>query len=213
MSDPSLILVGGGGHCRSVIDLIRSGGEYRIHGILDRKENIGKSVVGCEIIGTDEMIGGLVKEGHSFLITAGQVGRSALRKELFRAVRSAGGMFVTVISPRAYVAPDAELEDGTTIGHGTVINSGARIGQNCIVNTGAIIEHDAIIEAHCHIATGAIVNGGCSIGAGSMIGSRAVLLQGVNVGAECVVGAGAIVLRHVAPGLTMVGVPAKAITK
>lgn len=213
MSTASLVLVGGGGHCRSVIDLIRSVGEYRIHGILDRQESIGNSVAGCAIIGTDEMIGALAKEGHGFLITMGQVGRSALRRKLFDAVRSAGGTLVTVVSPRAYLAPDAELKAGTTVGHGVVVNSGARVGENCIVNTGAIIEHDASIESHCHIATGAIVNGGCAIGTGSMIGSRAVLLQGVHIGSECVVGAGAVVLRDVAAGLTMVGVPAKAITK
>mgnify|MGYP001160738472 CR=1 FL=1 len=115
MSTSSLVLVGGGGHCRSVIDLIRSTGEYRIHGILDRQENIGKNVTAYPIIGTDEMIDGLVKEGHSFLITAGQVGRSGLRTKLFDAVRSAGGTLVTVVSPRAYVAPDVELEDRKSV--------------------------------------------------------------------------------------------------
>jgi len=212
MSTSSLVLVGGGGHCRSVIDLIRSVGDYHIHGILDQQENIGKSVAGCVIIGTDAMIGALIEEGHSFVVTIGQVGRSSVRKNVFDSIRSAGGALVTVVSPRAYIAPDAQLGDGSTIGHGAVVNSGARVGQNCIVNTGAIIEHDAMVEAHCHIATGAIVNGGCVVGAASMIGSRAVLLQGISLGAGCVVGAGAVVLRDVAPGLTVVGVPANAIT-
>jgi len=213
MSGSSLILVGGGGHCRSVIDLVKSVGEFRIHGILDRQENIGKSVAGCTVIGTDSMIIDLVREGHSFLITAGQVDRSPLRKELFDAVRSAGGELVTIVSPQAYVVTGVELGAGCTIGHGAVVNSGARIGDNCIVNTGAIIEHDALVGSHCHIATGAVVNGGCTIGTACMIGSRAVLLQGIHVGAECVVGAGAVVLRDVTPGLTVVGVPANSITK
>lgn len=213
MISSSLILVGGGGHCRSVIDLVRAAGTYHIEGILDREENVGRIVAGCEIIGTDAMIGELARKGCSFLVTAGLVGRSSLRMNLFEAVRAVGGAVATVISPMAYVASDAELGAGCTVGHGAVVNSGARVGENCIVNTGAIIEHDATIGSHCHVATGAIVNGGCHVGASGMIGSRAVLLQGVRVGSECVVGAGAVVLRDVPGGRTVVGVPATSLNK
>ena len=213
MNISSLILVGGGGHCRSMIDLIASVGRFHIHGILDREENVGRTVSGCTVIGTDDMIAELARQGHGFVITAGQVGRSHLRKDLFEVVRSAGGRFVTITSPNAYVAKDAALGEGVTIGHGAVVNSGARVGANSIVNTGAIIEHDALVDVHCHISTGAIVNGGCTIGAACMIGSRAVLLQGIHIGEECVIGAGAVVIRDVPPGLTMVGVPAKPLTE
>lgn len=208
MSTPSLILLGGGGHCRSVIDLIRAMDISRIHGILDQKELVGGTVSGCSILGTDDMIPELVRQGHGFVITAGQVGRSLLRQKLYEAVRMAGGQLVTITSPHAYVASDAQVGPGVTIGHGAVVNSGARVGANCIVNTGAIVEHDTVVEPHCHISTGAIVNGGCTIGPACMIGSRAVILQGVNIGADCVIGAGAVVLRDVPQGLTMVGVPA-----
>jgi len=213
VSSSSLILVGGGGHCRAVIDLIALLKEHRIEGILDKKEHLGRTVSGYPIIGTDDMIPELVEQGHRFLVTAGQVNASSLRKQLFDAIVQAGGLLATIVSPLAYVSSNAELGAGIVIGHGAVVNTGAIIGANCIINTGAIVEHDARVAEHCHVATGAIVNGDCSVGTGSLIGSRAVLLQGVRIMDNCIIGAGAVVLRDVPQGLTVFGVPARPLMK
>ncbi len=68
-----LILIGGGGHCKSCIDVIEQSGQYKIAGILDKRENIGQTVLGYEIIGEDEQIESLAKKGFIFLITLGQI--------------------------------------------------------------------------------------------------------------------------------------------
>ena len=208
MSKPTLILVGGGGHCRSIIDVIEAEGKWTIAGVLDREELIGQVLLGHRIIGADAMIPELVAEGHHFLITAGQVKDAGLRVRLNALVQQAGGMFASVISPLARIASSAVIGAGTVVCHTAVVNSGAQLGANCIVNTGALVEHDAMIGDHCHIATGAIINGGCSVGDRSFIGSRAVLVQAVRVGTDCVVGAGAVVLKDVRNGATVVGQPA-----
>lgn len=210
MSVTSLILVGGGGHCRSVIEVLRTANGFKIAGILDRVERKGQTVSGWPIIGTDELIRDLVQRNMlEFLVTAGQLGPPDLRLKLFEAIGSAGGVLATLVASTAHVADDTQIGPGTWIGHGATVNCGVRIGQNTIVNTGAIIEHDVQIGAHCHVSTGAIINGGSDIGARTMIGSRAVVLQSVSIGSDCVIGAGAVVLHDVPNGQTVVGVPAK----
>lgn len=209
MTKPTLILVGGGGHCRSVIDVIEAEGKWSIGGVLDREELVGQVVLGHRIIGTDAMIPELADLGHHFLITAGQVKDPGLRMRLHGLVEKAGGSLATVVSPLARSATGAVLGVGTVVCHFAVVNSDAQVGMNCIVNTGALVEHDARVGDHCHIATGAIVNGGCVVGARSFIGSRAVLVQAARVGENCVVGAGAVVLKDVGNAATVVGQPAR----
>jgi UDP-perosamine 4-acetyltransferase len=75
------------------------------------------------------------------------------------------------------------------------------------------VEHDAVIEDHAHVATGARLCGGVRVGVGAHVGAGATVLQGVTVGNDAVVGAGAVVLRDVAPDTTVVGVPARAVTR
>lgn len=209
MSKPTLILVGGGGHCRSVIDVIELEGKWTIAGILDRKEQLGQYVLGHRITGDDTMLAELVSSGHHFLVTAGQVKEAGLRNDLFSRIQAAGGQLATVVSPLARVAPSAQLGTGTVVCHMAVVNSSTMVGHNCILNTGALVEHDARVGNTCHIATGAIVNGGCTVGDRTFIGSRATLLQAVRVGSNCVVGAGSVVLNDVPDGSTMVGQPAR----
>ncbi|MEO8068082.1 MAG: acetyltransferase [Flavobacteriales bacterium] len=209
MSRPTLILVGGGGHCRSVIDVIEAECKWSIAGVLDREELAGQKVLDHPIIGGDAMIPALADQGHSFLVTAGQVKDAGLRIRLHQAVISAGGSLATVVSPLARVAGGATIGAGTVVCHFALVNNGAHVGAGCIVNTGALVEHDAAIGDHCHIATGAIVNGGCTVGARSFVGSGAVLLQAIRLGADCLVGAGAVVLKDVKDRTTVVGQPAR----
>jgi len=74
-----LFLVGGGGHCKSCIDVIEQEGKFTIKGIFDKKENIGSDVLGYKVIGSDEDIHKYVSVNHFFLITVGQIKSAELR--------------------------------------------------------------------------------------------------------------------------------------
>jgi len=206
MSGKRIVLVGGGGHCRSVIGLFRDATQ-ELHGILDPA--IVGNVLGIPVLGGDERIPELAGLGHPFVVTAGHVRDAALRIRLCTAIMNAGGTLATILAPTSTVVKGATIGEGTTVGHGAVVNSNGRIGTNCIINTRALVEHDALIGDHVHIATGAIVNGHCTVGKGTLIGSGAVVLQGVRIGEGCIIGAGSVVIRDVADGTTVAGVPAK----
>jgi sugar O-acyltransferase (sialic acid O-acetyltransferase NeuD family) len=169
-----IILIGGGGHCKSCIDVIEQEGSFTIAGIVDVPEKKQHNVLGYPVIGTDADLAELIKTFPNMLITLGQIGSPTRRMRLFNDLIEMGAHFPVIQSPLAYVSPHAQVAEGTIIMHHALINAGACVGRNCIINNKALVEHDAVIEDHCHISTGAIVNGGVKIGSGSFFGSGAV---------------------------------------
>lgn len=191
MSKERIILIGGGGHCKSVIDVIELTNKFEILGIVDREENLGKDVLGYKVIGTDKEIPNFVKEKVKFLITIGHLGDATKRIEIFKNLKKLGLPLATVVSPLAYVSRYASVGEGTVVMHHALINAGAKIGVNCIINSKALIEHDAIIEDHCHISTSATVNGGVLVRSGTFLGSNATVKQYTEI--EGFIKAGSII--------------------
>jgi sugar O-acyltransferase (sialic acid O-acetyltransferase NeuD family) len=187
-----LILIGGGGHCRSCIDVIEESAEYKIVGVLDMLEKVGQNILGYKIIGTDESIPQLAKKDYSFLITIGQVGPPIERKRLFSSLKACEALIATIISPRAYVSRHAKVSEGTIVMHNALVNTNASIGKNCIVNSNALIEHDVVVEDNCHISTSTVINGGVLIGEGSFLGSNAITKENVVLKKDSFIKAGSV---------------------
>lgn len=178
---PNLILIGGGGHCHSCIDVIEQEGKHQIFGILDMPEMVGGKIMDYPIIGTDNDIPKYAEQGFGFLITVGQIKTAEKRKKLYQLVKKAGGKLPVIISPLAYVSKHSIIGEGTIVMHQSLINANARVGNNCIINTKALVEHDAVIGDHCHISTATLINGNVKVGEGVFFGSGAVSVQGSMV--------------------------------
>lgn len=171
---PEIILVGGGGHCNSCIDVIEQESKFQIAGVVDAKK-YGEKVLGYPVLGGDNDLATLRKTYKYALVTIGQIKTPEIRIKVYQQLILMGFSLPTIISPRAYVSKHAVIFDGSIVMHDAVINAQARIGSNCIINTKALIEHDSKIGSHCHISTGAIVNGDVVVGNGVFIGSNAVV--------------------------------------
>ncbi len=196
MEQKNLILVGGGGHCKSVIEVAESAG-YEIKGILDMPDEVGKEVLpGHKVIGTDDEIPQYVEE-CDFIITVGFIKNPALRIKLYNKVKAAGGRLATIIASTAHVSKYAELGEGTVIMHHAFVNAGAKIGDNCIINTFVNIEHDAEVGNQCHISTGTMVNGECKIGENCFIGSQSVCANCIGIASDIIIGAGSVVRKSI----------------
>jgi sugar O-acyltransferase (sialic acid O-acetyltransferase NeuD family) len=198
MTKSDLVLVGGGGHARACLDVIRAEGRFRVVGIVDKPELLGTTVLGVPVIGADEDLPALTARGLSFLVALGQIRTPEPRMRLYATLKQLGAALPTIVAPMAHVAPDAEVGEGSIVMHMAVIGPGSRVGVNCIVNSRALVEHDARVGDHCHIATGALVNGGCLVADEVFIGSGAVLRQGIRIGKRAVVGMGAVVAGDLA---------------
>ena len=191
----NLILLGGGGHCKSVIDVAESAG-YNILGVLDKPEEVGKQVLDYKVIGTDDDIPQYVDKAE-FVITVGFIKNPATRIKLYNKVKEAGGRLATIIASTAHVSKYATIGEGSVVMHNAFVNAGAKIGNNVIINTFANIEHDAIVGDQCHISTGTMINGDCKVGQKVFIGSQSVLANGITVGDENIIGAGSVVRKSI----------------
>jgi len=197
MKKPGIILIGGGGHCKSCIDVIEQDGNFHIAGIIDLKERIGEKILGYPIIGSDDDLKALSNKYDYYFITLGQIKSSDHRKELFEKIKHLGKTLPTIISPKAYVSIYAEIGEGSIVMHNATINASSKIGSNCIINSMALIEHDSVINNNCHISTRATINGNCIINEGNFIGSGTVINQGVFIEENCVIGSGSTVLKDI----------------
>jgi sugar O-acyltransferase (sialic acid O-acetyltransferase NeuD family) len=194
-----LLLVGGGGHCLSCIDVIETEGKWQIAGVIEQSGGPKETILGYSVLGHDEILAELRKHHDYALVTVGQIKNVEIRTRLFNRLKDLNFSLPIIVSPHAYVSKHSSLFEGSMIFHGAVVNAGASVGSNTFINIQALIEHDAIIGSDCHIATGAKVNGGCVIGKQTFIGSGAVIHQDVQVGEKCIIGAGCIVRENVAP--------------
>lgn len=207
MEDKPLILVGGGGHCKSVIEAAESVGRD-IKGILDLPQYFGNDCLGYRVIGTDADIP-LYADECEFIVTLGFITNPEHRLKLHKMIKDAEGRLGIVVASTAQVSRHAVISPGSVVLHNASVNAGAVIGQGCIINTNANIEHDVHIGDYSHISTGAMVNGDCSIGQGSFIGSGAVIANGHKIADNVVIGAGAVVCSDIKESGTYVGIPAR----
>ena len=186
---PNLVLIGGGGHCVSVIDVIENGNKFNIIGILDssNKEN---NLLGYKILGGDNLIPELVNENTYFLITVGQIKSYSIRRNIAKILSENNAKLATVISPLAYVSKHAQIEEGAVIMNHAVVNAKSKIGKNCIINTMSNIEHGVSIGDFCHISTCAVVNGKSVIGYGTFIGSNATISNNILIKENSIISAG-----------------------
>ena len=176
-----IVLIGGGGHCHSVIDVIELTNKYEIIGIVDTKENIGKKVLDYKVIACDDDLKTIFQTCKNVLITVGQIKSNNLRVKLYNNLKQIGFNLPVIISPLAYVSKHSSIDEGTIIMHHALINANVKIGKNCIINSKALIEHDCIVEDNCHISTASVLNGGVVVKENTFFGSNATSKQGIEI--------------------------------
>jgi len=205
-----IILIGGSGHCKVVIDAILLGRKYQIAGIIDLKTKIGEKVLGIPIIGTDSDIKNFLKKGiKNYFITVGSIGCPALRIKISNLLKNAGVNFPNIIHPGALVSESAKLGKGNYIAAGSIINAGAEIGNHCIINTGSIIEHDCKIGDFVHISPGVTMSGGVIVGRSSHIGTGCLIKQYLEIGENSIIGVGSVVVDNIGSKIVAYGNPCR----
>ena len=204
-----LMLIGGGGHCHSVIDSVLSLGEYDEIGIVDTHDN---PVMGISVIGSDVDIPKLIEAGWtSAFITVGSIGDTSIRRTLYQMITEYNLDIPVIIDPSALIAKNVEIKKGSYIGKRAVINSGTVLGICSIINTGAIIEHDCYVGDFAHVSSGATVCGNVAIGNDSHLGAGSTVRQNIIIGSNSIIGAGSIVVKDVPNSVKAYGNPCKVV--
>ena len=204
-----LLLIGGGGHCRSVLDSILTLKIYDAIGIVDYSD---EPVNGISVVGKDEDLPHLKESGWTdAFITVGSVGNTDLRRRLYKIVKDEGFIIPSVIDPSAIIAKDAVINEGCFIGKGAIVNAGSKIGKTAIINTGAIIEHDCFVGDFAHISPGTVLCGQVVVGNDSHIGAGSVVRQQIEIGENALVGAGSVVVQNIPACVKAYGNPCKVV--
>lgn len=204
-----LLLIGGGGHCRSVLSSVLSLNEYEEIGIVDYADT---SVLGVTVVGRDEDLSVLKKAGWTdAFITVGSIGNINLRHHLYQMVIDNGFMVPTIIDTTAIIAQDVKVAPGCYIGKGVILNSGSCIGKCAIINTGAIVEHDCRIGDFVHISPGTVLCGQVFVGKHSHIGAGSIVRQQIEIGKDVLVGAGSVVVSNIPDHVKAFGNPCKVV--
>ncbi len=204
-----LLLIGGGGHCHSVLDSVFALNIYDKIGIID---NVDSPYLGVPVIGTDEDVPILFKDGWTdAFITVGSVGNTKIRKRLYKMIKNIGLFVPTIIDPTSIITKDVSIDEGTFIGKRSVVNTSSLIGKCAIINTGAVIEHDCKIGAFSHISPGAILCGQVYVGSDSHIGAGTMVRQFVKIGNNSLIGMGSVVIRDIPSNVKAYGNPCKVV--
>ncbi len=201
-----ILLIGGGGHCRSIIDTLKDK-DYDDIGIID---SVNVCYNGISVVGSDEDIVQLYKSGwKEAFVTVGSIGDVAVRKGLYNMVKEAGFAIPAIIDKTAIVSEDVLISEGVFVGKKAIINAGCKIGECAIINTGAIIEHDCRVGSFAHISTGAILCGQTEIGENSHVGAGTVIRQLIKIGRDTLIGAGSVVVKDITDGVMAYGNPCR----
>ena len=196
-----ILILGMGGHAKSIIDAIERENKYEIAGYVVN-ECIDKV---CDkkypVLGKDDDLSELFQQGiHNAAVGVGFLGESNLRKRLYKKLKDIGYNLPVICDPTAIIASDVSVGDGTFIGKGAILNRDSQIGKMCIINTAAIVEHDCQVGDFSHISVGTVLCGNVLVGTASFIGANATVIQGRMVENGCIVGAGEVIRKNVMNG-------------
>jgi sugar O-acyltransferase (sialic acid O-acetyltransferase NeuD family) len=146
---------------------------------------------------------------------AGGIGAPRLRQQTMEKATAMGFRLATLIHPRVERSRWIEMSEGTIICAGNTLTTNIKLGRGVQLNLHCTIGHDVIMGDYTTLAPGVHVSGWVHFGKRVYVGTGAVIINGTSeapltIGDDVVIGAGACVIRPVAAGLTVVGVPARA---
>ncbi len=189
-----ILLIGAGGHAKTVVDTIEKQKNYEIAGFIEQDGHIDKCYRGYPVIGTDKELEKLYQTGIcNAAITIGYLGKSDIREKIYYILKKIGYKIPVIIDDTAIIANDVLIGEGTYVGRNAVVNADAELGKMCIINTAAIIEHDCRVGDFTHVAVGAVLCGGVMTGKGCLIGANATVLQTIMIENYSIVGAGKMI--------------------
>ncbi|MFC4402972.1 acetyltransferase [Gracilibacillus xinjiangensis] len=201
-----LLIIGASGHGKVVADIAIKMNKWKEMAFLDDDESI-KSSIGLEVIGTTNEVFSHIDEYDIFV----GIGDNAIRQKVLEKLEKAGASIPILIHPDAVIGAQVDIEIGTTVMAGAVVNCCTKIGKGCIINTGATIDHDNYIEDFVHLSPGAHLAGTVQVGNGSWLGIGSVVSNNIKITKGCKIGAGAVVVNDITESGVYVGVPVRRI--
>jgi len=201
---PYLLVYGGGGHAKAVIEMVLQMDAFSIAGIVDDRIPVDTLVLGIKVLGGREILPHLVAQDVRLAANGvGGILDIGVRVKIFELLEGYGFSFPAIIHPRATLEPSARVSDGVQVFANAYVGSEAVLHPRCMVNTNAVVSHDCEIGAYSHIAPGALLAGHVHVGKRTLIGMGVTTSIGVKIGSGVRIGNSAMIHADV-PDKTIV---------
>ena len=210
-----LAIFGAGGLGREVLVLVQqlnaAGAGWELTGFYDDRAPATPTVGGLPYLGTAADLNAVAEP----LAVALAVGSSASRAAVAAGLTSPQLWFPPLVHPAVALVPEQRiaLGAGCVVQQGCMLTCDITLGRFVLLNLGCTVGHDAVLDDFCSLMPHANVGGGAHLGAGCYLGTAATVIHQVRVGAGTTLGAGAVAVRDLPPGITAVGVPARALRR
>lgn len=204
MTHRSAVILGAGGHARSLAETVTAAG-YLLKAFVS-DGGPGAPIEGIPVLG--DLPDSHVNSGGSLFIG---VGDNSTRQRLFdrTAQRVPLDQLPPVVHPSASVARSASVGSGSVVLQGAVVGAAVRIGTGCLLNSGSILEHNCVLGDFASLAPGVAIGGAVVIGRRSAISIGAAVKHGLTIGDDTVIGAASYVNSDIPGGVVAYGVPAR----
>jgi sugar O-acyltransferase (sialic acid O-acetyltransferase NeuD family) len=208
----NIVIIGSSGHAKVIIDIVQQEGKYNVAGLLYRLRDFGEKTLGYPVLGKEEELPELIKT-HALKGAIVAIGDNFVRSKVAARIKEICPdlPFVSAIHPKASIAMEVSIGEGTVVMAGVSINPCSSVGRFCILNSNSSLDHDSILEDFASLAPGATTGGNCRIGQYSAVGIGAVLIHGIHVGEHTVIGAGSLVTKSIESFVVAYKTPAKVI--
>lgn len=204
----NIVVIGGGGHAKVIINTIKKLDNYNIIGYTD---NSNKGLLlGVKYLGTDANLSEIFEKHNNCraALCVGGVTISNKRQQIFEMLKHIGFELPVITSKEAAVSEEVSIGEGTVVLENAVINASTKIGKCVIVNNGTVVENDCVVGDFAHLTPMTRIGCGAKIGKNAFIGSGAVILQNKMVLENCFVGAGSVLTEDTMSEGIYLGVPA-----
>jgi acetyltransferase EpsM len=197
----SVIVYGGGGHGKAVIELMGAMGGYNPIGVIDDGRQPGDWVLDVPMLGGESLLPAIKAAGCKLAVNAvGGIGAMSSRIKVFEKIEQAGFDSPNLVHPSAVVEPSAMPSTAAQIFPHAYVGSSVKLGRGCIINTGAIVSHDCVLADYVNLAPGSILAGAVQVGEGTLIGMGVTVNLNVRIGAGARIGNGATIKGDVPDG-------------
>ncbi len=210
----NIVIIGGGPHAMSIIDIVEQEEKYQIAGITDTKRVKGEKLFEYPVLGTQDELDSIMND-HNVIGGIVALGDNYIREKVVQFIEEnfPNFKFVKAIHPSVRVAKNATIGEGTVIMAGCIVNVDAHVGKHCIINTNTSFEHCCQMGDYSSLSAGVTTGGYFTLGKYSAIALGVTILDRVSIGENVVVGSGALVMKDIEDNVLAYGSPAKKVRK
>jgi len=196
-----VVVYGGGGLSKMIIESVRVLGTYQIVGVIDDNMEKGTDVIGSPVLGGAEVLAELYQNGVRMAVNSvGGIGNYNVRLDVFKELAKEGFICPSIVHPTAHIDPSARLAAGVLVLAQSYVSGNAAIGMGTLINNNVVVSHDCVLGVCTNLSPGAKIAGDVIIEDFTQIGMNATVNIGVKVGKECLIGNGATVKKDVPSG-------------